>query len=63
MTLPPHLERVLESGPGELPEQRPNPWRNVWPAGARMPGLPVLEFHKDSLPPYLYGPYRQDVAK
>jgi hypothetical protein len=60
MTLPPHLERILEPGGRELPEQREDPWRIVWPAGAR---VPVLEFHEDPLPPYVFGPYLQDVRK
>ena len=63
MRLPEPIERSLESGPERLLEQRENPWRRLWPAGAKVPATPVVEFHEDPLPPYLYGPYLQDVPK
>jgi hypothetical protein len=63
LNLPERSERSLEQVPSELPEQREIPWRTIWPSEVRVPGLPVLEFHEEPLPPYLYGPYRQDVAK
>jgi hypothetical protein len=61
--LPEPIARLLEAGPERLLEQRENPTRILWPHGGAGAGLPVLEFHEEPLPPYLYGPYRQDVAK
>ena len=58
------LRRYLGTvtGSQQRPGERENPWQ---PVGQFLPGTAstVVEFHYEPRPPYLYGPYLEDVPK
>jgi hypothetical protein len=60
--LPWHLQDVLEPGPDQLPQRPDDGWQVVGPFVHGSPS-PVVELHRDPLPGWWEGPYRQDVPK